>query len=74
MDFAKPKRGMGFSFDEDSEARVGQSQRDVLVVVEVDEFLGVRASGNEDAPIEPDEPDRNEMGSTVTAHSGKPNC
>jgi hypothetical protein len=64
---------MGFAFDENGKIGIGQGQGDVLVVVEVDEFLGVGAGGDEDAPIEPDKPDGDEMGAAIAAHGCQPN-
>ncbi len=64
---------VGFTFNEDGKTGVGQGQGDVLIVVQVDEFLGVGAGGDEDAAVEPDEPDGDEMGSAVTADGCQPN-
>ena len=59
---------VGFAFDEDGAVGVGQSQGDDLVVIKIDEFLGERTGGDEDAPIEPNEPDGYEMGATILAN------
>lgn len=64
---------VGFAFDENGKIGIGQGQGDVLVVVEVDEFLGVGAGGDEDAPVEPDKPDGDEMGAAIAAHGCQPN-
>ena len=64
---------VGFAFNEDGKTGIGQCEGDVLIVVEVDEFLREGAGGDEDAAVEPDEPDGNEMGSAVTAHGCQPN-
>jgi hypothetical protein len=53
---------VGFTFNEDDKFGVGQGQGDVLVVVEVDELLRIGAGDDEDAPVEPDKPERNEVG------------
>lgn len=65
---------MRFAFDEDGAGGIGQSQGDVLVVVEVDEFLGVSAGGDEDAAVEPDIPERRQVGTAVLTHGCQPYC
>ena len=64
---------VGFAFNEDGKTGIGQGQGDVLIVIQVDEFLGVGTGSDEDAPFEPDEPDGDKVGSAVAADGCQPN-
>lgn len=65
---------VGFAFDEEDVFGMGQGQGHHLIMDEVGEFLAARGGADVYFAVQPDEPERRQVGTAVAPYCRQPNC